>query len=61
MLNVEKYVRQSFHFVCFPKKFGVCLFPTLLPSLFQKSWSFLAKIVYIGGKQTNQKMFQKKA
>ena len=50
---------KSFHFICFQKNFGVCLFPTPFTSFFQKMWSFLAKIAYIGGKQTNQNFFFK--
>ena len=39
----------------FQKKFWVCLFPTIFTLIFQKIESFLPKIAYIGGKQTNYK------
>ena len=53
LLNLEKY--KSIHFVCFPKKFWVCLFPTMLLSFFKNWVLFFSKIVYIGGKETNLK------
>ena len=44
---------KSFHFVCFPNCFGVCLFPTIFTFLFKKKYMFLLNIAYMGGKQTN--------
>ena len=46
---------KSIHFVCFPKKIEFVCFPPFFTLLFQKIASFLPKIVYIGGKQTNYK------
>ena len=56
LLSLEKYVRQKYSLCLFSKNFfWVCLFPTIFTSFFQKIESFLPKITYIGGKQTNYK------
>ena len=34
---------KSIHFVCFPKKIWVCLFPTIFYSPFSKNWVLFAK------------------
>ena len=48
---------KSIHFACFPKKFWVCLFPTIFTPFFQKIESFLPKGGENDGKQTNSKIF----
>ena len=59
LLRLRKYVRQKFSLCLFSKKQNwICLFPTLFTPFFQKLESFLPKIAYIGGKQTNWNFFK---
>jgi hypothetical protein len=53
---------KSFHFVCFPKHLGVCPFPTIFTSFFQKIYSFFLKSqILVGGRQTKNKIFKMKS
>ena len=50
---------KSFHFVCFLKIFLILSVSHHFCLVFGKKSSFLLKIAYIDGKQTNQKIFKK--